>query len=267
MTEAVRTERRGKVLEITLDRLPVNAINQAVADGIHGALCTLRDDPSLTVGLITGVGEKCFSAGWDLKAVAAAETPEAAERIGDTPGGWAGIVEVFDLDKPLLCAVNGHAIGGGFEVVLCCDIILAADHAAFWLPDMERGFLPDAGAIQRLPRRIPYNVAMELLYTGRRMPASEAKHWGLVSEVLPSADLIERARALAAQISEGAPLAIRALKASMPVLIDLPLAEAMKRTKRGTIEIPVYRRMLESEDYLEGPRAFAEGRKPDWKGR
>ena len=266
MSEAVRTERRGKVLEVTLDRPPANAIDKATSQALYAAFRMLQDDDDLLIGIITGAGERIFSAGWDLKAVAAAESPDEVE--GDeSPGGFAGLTEFWDLYKPVIAAVNGATVGGGFELALSADIILAAEHAEFWLPEMERGFLASAGAIQRLPRRIPYNVAMELFLTGRRMGAEEARHWGLVSEVLPANALMERARALAEQLSEGAPLATQALKAIMPVLMPLPLEEAMQVTQRGRNAHPVYEKMMNSEDYLEGPRAFAEKRKPVWKGR
>ena len=196
MSEAVRTQRRGKVLEVTLDRPPANAIDKATSQALYDAFRTLQDDDDLLIGIITGAGERIFSAGWDLKAVAAAESPDEVE--GDeSPGGFAGLTEFWDLYKPVIAAVNGATVGGGFELALSADIILAAEHAEFWLPEMERGFLASAGAIQRLPRRIPYNVAMELFLTGRHMDAAEAKHWGLVSEVLPADRLMERARALA----------------------------------------------------------------------
>ena len=261
-------ERHGKVLEITMNRPPVNAINSDLSDRMYEAFRTLRDDPELTLGLVTGTGERCFSAGWDLKEVTErADEVENVAQLGVTPGGFAGYTEMWDLNKPVIAAVNGATIGGGFEVALAADIILAADHAEFWLPEMERGLLADAGAIQRLPRLIPYNVAMELLYTGRRMGAQEAKHWGLVHEVLPLEELMPRARELAAQIADGAPLALQALKEVVPAIVDMPLRDAFARLKPGQCDLPIYTKMLKSEDFLEGPRAFAEKRKPVWKGR
>ena len=216
-------ERRGKVLELTMNRPPVNAINSEISDRMYEAFCTLRDDPELTLGLITGTGERCFSAGWDLKEVTErAEEVENIAQLGVTPGGFAGFTEMWDLTKPVIAAVNGATVGGGFEIALAADIILAAGHAEFWLPEMERGLLADAGAIQRLPRRVPYNVAMELLYTGRHLSAQEAKHWGLVHEVLPLDELMPRAREMAQQIADGAPLALQALKEVVPAIVDPP---------------------------------------------
>ena len=266
MSEAVRTERRGKVLEVTLDRPPVNAIDDATSMALYQAFRTLQDDDGLMVGIVTGAGERCFSAGWDLKAVAAAESLDEVDGEG-SPGGFAGLTEFWDLHKPVIGAVNGVAIGGGFELALSTDLLLAADHAEFWLPEMQRGFLASAGAIQRLPRRIPYNVAMDLFLTGRRMDAEEARHWGLVSEVVPQASLMTRARELADQLSESAPLALQGLKAIMPVLMPLSLEDAMQKTKTGNSGVEVYEKMMLSEDAIEGPRAFAEKRKPQWKGR
>jgi len=268
MESGVRTVRRGAVLEVMLDRPPANAINDAVTWDLYHAFRDLQEDPALKVGILTGGGERIFSAGWDLKEVAAAEDAAAAtDEAVKCPGGFGGITEFFGLRKPVIAAVNGWAVGGGFELALASDVILAAETARFMLPEMQRGFLPDAGGVQTLPRRIPYNVAMEMLLTGREMPAEEAKHWGLASDVVPLAELMPRARDLADSIAQGAPLALQALKEVMPALINLPIEEAFRRTKRGRSGLTAYEKMLNSEDFIEGPRAFAEKRTPNWKGR
>ena len=268
MSEFISMQRTGRVLEIVLDRPPANAINRQVSNELYNALRLLQDDNELSVGILTGGGERFFSAGWDLKELSNMDSNE--EALGDyldCPGGFAGITEFWDLYKPVIVAVNGMAVGGGFEIALAADIIIAAEHAQFFLPEMQRGFLPDAGAIQQLPRRIPYNVAIELFLTGRRMSAQEAKHWGLVHEVTPLDGLMSRARELANHIANGAPLALQALKEVIPAIYNLPIQEAFAATKPGNNKLPIYQKMLTSEDFMEGPRAFAEKRKPIWKGR
>ena len=270
MAEFVRTERRGKVLEVVLDRPPANAINRQTSRELYAAFKTLQDDPDLTAGIITGAGDRIFSAGWDLKEVASGgydPDADADPETGNGPGGFAGITEYWDLLKPVFAAVNGYAVGGGLELALGADIMVAAEHADFFLPEMQRGLLADAGAVQRLPRRIPYNVAVEMLYTGRHLSAEEAVHWGLVHKVVPADELMPTVRAMADELSEGAPLALQALKEVLGSIESLSLPEAMAKTKPGRSGLPMYEKMSDSEDFMEGPRAFAEKRKPVWKGR
>ena len=267
MSAEVTVDCYDRIVEITIDRPPANAINPSVSKAIYEALSMLQDDDELRVGIITGSGNRIFSAGWDLKEIAAFDNQEdAVNSAFESPGGFAGISEFWGLKKPVIAAINGMAVGGGFEIALSCDLVVAADHAEFFLPEMQRGFLPDVGAVQILPRRVPYNVAMDLLYTGRRMDAEEARHWGLVSRLCPADELMHQARELASEIAEGAPLALQALKEVVPAIYNLPIPEAFAATKPGNDDLPIYQRMLKSEDFLEGPRAFAEKRKPVWKG-
>jgi crotonobetainyl-CoA hydratase len=269
-SEWVKTARRGKVLEITLDRPPANAINHATSVALYDAFRTLRDDDGLLVGIITGGGEKFFSAGWDLKEVSSGAEEARPEDLDLGPGGLGGLTEFFALHKPVIAAVNGYCVGGGFELALAADLMIAAEHAVFFLPEMQRGFVPDAGAVQVLPKRLPPNVAMDLLLTGRRMGAAEAKQWGLVRDVVPASQLMAKAREVADTIAAGAPLAIQALMEVLETLEPLSIAESFARTKRGwrgMSGMTFYERMLRSEDYFEGAHAFAEKREPRWKGR
>lgn len=268
MSSIVLTERHGKVLEITMNRPPVNAINTEMSMALYDAFATLRDDPTLTVGLITGSGEKCFSAGWDLKEAADSfDEMEAPETLGMSPGGFAGFTEMWDLYKPVIAAVNGHTIGGGFEVALASDIVLSVPEADYWLPEMERGFLPDAGAVQRLPKKIPHNVALEMMYTGRHMSAEEAHRWGFVHRVVDRADLMDTAREMAEHISTGAPLALQALKETFYGSSEMPVDVAFDNMSRDKGTFPIYEAVLDSDDFKEGPKAFTEKRAPVWKGR
>jgi len=268
MTESVQVKTFDKVVEITIDRPPANAINTSVSNSIYEALTMLQNNDEYQVGIITGSGDRIFSAGWDLKEIAEIESnEEAVNEAFQCPGGFAGLTEFWGLKKPIICAVNGMAVGGGFEIALASDFVIAADHVEFFLPEMQRGFLPDVGGIQHLPRRFPYNVAMDLLYTGRRMSAEEARHWGFVSRICPFDELMDLTRETAVQIAKGAPLALQALKEVVPQIQNLPIDKAFAATKPGNNDLPVYQKMLMSEDFMEGPKAFAEKRAPVWKGK
>lgn len=262
MNDIVITERRGKTLEITLNRPKANAINPAMSMAIYEALATLRDDPDLLCGIITAAGEKIFSAGWDLKAAA---EDGASEEDYHSPGGFAGITEMWDLNKPVIAAVNGVAVGGGFEIVLACDLIVAAEHATFFLPETALGVMADAGGVQRLPKKIPINIAQELLLTGRKMGAEEAAHYGMVNAVVPMTDLMTKARDLAREIASGAPLSVMAIKEVVREMATMSVKEAFDAINNR--EFPLHKAMLTSEDHEEGPKAFAEKRPPVWKGK
>lgn len=273
MSEApVETCRNGRVLEITLNRPKVNAISGPLSRAIHAAVRALEDEAALSVGIITAKGERVFSAGWDFNEPLAAAASGESVFAGDEEtrhggGGFGGVTRDFTRSKPLIAAVNGAAIGGGFEIALACDVIVASETAYFELPEMQRGFLPEAGGLQRLPRLIPYNVAMEMLLSGRRMDAAEAAGWGLVHKVLPPAGLMAYARDLAGRIAKGAPLALRALVEAMRAIDVMPLSQAMRFFHENNPALPIYRQMARSEDAVEGPRAFLEKRAPVWRGR
>jgi crotonobetainyl-CoA hydratase len=259
MNAPILVRRNGAVLEVTIDRPKANAIDAPTSRLMGEAFARFRDDPQLRVAILTAAGEKFFCPGWDLKAAAEGEAPDADYGVG----GFGGLQELPGLNKPVIAAVNGLAFGGGFEIMISADIIVAADHATFALPEINSGTLADAATI-KLPRRIPYHVAMEMLFTGRRFSAAEAKHWGIVNEIVPAAELMPRARAIAADLAAGPPLVFAAIKETVRETAHLPIQQAFDMvTKR---RLPSVDRLYSSEDQKEGARAFAEKRKPIWKG-
>ena len=205
--EPVQITVEGQTLLVTLDRPKANAIDVATSRALYAAFDRLRNDASLRVGILTAAGDRFFSAGWDLKAAAAGEGIEADHG----PGGFAGITEFFDIGKPVIAAVNGLAYGGGFELVLAADLVVAAEHAEFALTEVTLGLVADAGGLLRLPARLPRPIAVECLLTGRRLTAAEAARWGLVNRVVPAAGLMAAARELAGAICASAPLAVAAV--------------------------------------------------------
>src|SRR5271167_2784327 len=247
----------GRVRIVTINRPEVmNALHSEAHWEFDGIWNEFAADPELWVGIITGAGERAFSAGNDLKV-------QAAGRRGPRPAtGFAGLSHRFDLDKPLIAAVNGVAMGGGFETALACDIIIAAENAIFALPEPRVGLISGAGGVHRLPRSIPIKKAMGMILTGRRVPAREGFELGFVTEVVPEGQALEAAKRWAAMILECSPKAVRASKQAAYRGMDMPTLEQAMRSV-----FPAQQDNIDSQDYIEGPRAFAEKRKPDWKNR
>ena len=257
MYEFCRVEREGRLLVVTLDRPEVmNALHPPANFELERVFDAFVADPELWVAILTGAGDRAFCAGNDLKYQASVGGKLEIPRTG-----FAGLTSRFDNPKPVIAAVNGVAMGGGFEIALACDLIVAAEGATFALPEPRVGLAALAGGIHRLPRQIGQKHAMGMLLTGRRVSAPEAARLGFVNEVVPKGEALAGAKRWAAQILECAPLSVRTSKEAAYKGLEVGLAEAMSARYEGLT------RMVKSEDFLEGPRAFSEKRPPQWKAR
>ena len=258
--DPIKTKRYGLVLEVTIDRPKANAIDLVTSRIMGEVFRDFRDDPDLRVAILTAQNDRFFCPGWDLKAAADGDAVDGNYGVG----GFGGLQELLAMNKPVICAVNGICCGGGLEIALSCDIILAAEHATFALPEIKSGTIADAASI-KLPKRIPYHIAMEMLLTGRWLEAEEAARWGMINRIHESDDLMPEARKMANLLASGPPLVYAAIKEVVREAEDMKFQDCLNKITKSQFESIA--RLYNSEDQLEGARAFAEKRDPIWTGR
>ncbi len=260
--EFITVEKKDHLTIVTMNRPEaMNAMHPPACAEMNQAFNDFAADGQAWVAILAAAGQKAFSAGNDLKWQAQHGPQAVRQGLDSLNGGFGGITRRFDCYKPFIAAVNGLALGAGFEMALACDIIVAAENASFGLPEPTVGLMAVQGGVHRLPRQLPYHLAMGLMMTGRRLSAAEAARLGLVNEVVPQAELMDKALAWANAILACAPLAIRASKEAAVLGMSMPLSEAIPKV------FPAMEVMRASQDILEGPKAFAEKRKPNWTGR
>ena len=254
---SVDVVRNGALLEVTINRPKANAIDAATSREMSSIFDSFMKDRALRVAILTGAGSRFFSAGWDLTAASEGEAFESDYGVG----GFGGICELKNRQKPIIAAVNGMAVGGGFEIAMAADLIVAADHAEFFLPEATLGLIADNATI-RLPKIVPPNIAREMLIAGRRMSATEAQTWGIVNQITSTDDLMNCSRKLAEKICASAPLSVAAVLELMTELENVDTDDAMKVLR----ENKTYRSAIDSNDAIEGSKAYGEKRKPIWQG-
>ncbi|MGB0490785.1 MAG: crotonobetainyl-CoA hydratase [Rhodobacteraceae bacterium] len=256
----IKTSERNHILEVKLDRPKANAIDLKTSRILGEIFTNFRDNPNLRVAIITGAGGKFFCPGWDLKAAADGDAVDGDYGVG----GFGGLQELRGLNKPVIAAVNGICCGGGLEWALSADIILAAEHATFALPEIRSGTVADAASI-KLPKRIPYHIAMDMLLTGRWLDAEEAARWGLINYIYPAQKLMDEAYKLGELLASGPPLVYAAIKEVVREAENMKFQDALNKITNSQFES--VEKLYRSEDQIEGARAFSEKREPQWKGR